>query len=80
MQAVKREEFVRNRMPHTTPNCHLCDIVLNVHASTENKCDHTRDSLNKDINHVFNQFFKYQMKILLVIPMQGWRGKNFSNR
>jgi len=43
-----------------------CDvIVLNVHAPTEDKSDDTKDSFYEELEHVFNQFPKYHMKILL---------------
>jgi hypothetical protein len=34
---------------------HWCGvIVLNVHASTLNKCDYTRDSFHRKLEHVFD--------------------------
>jgi hypothetical protein len=43
-----------------------CDvIILKVHAPTEDKCDNTKDSFFEELEHVFNQFPKYRMKILL---------------
>jgi hypothetical protein len=41
-----------------------------VHAPTEDKSDDTRDSFYKELEHVFSQFLKYHMKILLGDSMQ----------
>jgi hypothetical protein len=37
ISAVKRVEFVNDRMSYITLKSRWCDIVLNVHAPTENK-------------------------------------------
>jgi hypothetical protein len=43
-----------------------CDvIVLNVHAACENKGDDVKDSFYEEIRRVFDQFPRYEMKILL---------------
>jgi hypothetical protein len=36
-----------------------------VHAPVEDKTDDIKDSLYKELEHVFNQFPKYHMKILI---------------
>jgi hypothetical protein len=36
-----------------------------VHAPTEDKCDDTKDGFYGELEHVFDQFPKYHMKILL---------------
>jgi hypothetical protein len=38
---------------------------LNVHAPTEDKDDDIKYSLYKEVEQVFDQFFRYHMKILL---------------
>jgi hypothetical protein len=43
----------------------MCDIVLNVHAPTEDKSDDTKDKIYKEIESVFCHFSKYCKKILL---------------
>jgi hypothetical protein len=40
-------------------------IVLNVHAPTEDKIDDMKDRFYKELEHVFDKFPKYHMKILL---------------
>jgi hypothetical protein len=40
-------------------------IVLNVHVSTEDKIDDTRERFHEELEHVFDKFPKYHMKILL---------------
>jgi hypothetical protein len=41
MSAIKRIEFVSNRMSYIKLRDRWCDIVLNVHAPTEGKIDDT---------------------------------------
>jgi hypothetical protein len=44
ISAVKRVEFVGDRMSYIILRCHWCDIiVLNVHAPTEDKSDDVKD-------------------------------------
>jgi hypothetical protein len=57
-------EFVSNRMSYTVLQSH-CDIVLKVHAPAEDKSDDTKDSFYGELEHVFDQFPKYPVKILL---------------
>jgi hypothetical protein len=40
-------------------------IVLNVHASCENKGDDVKDSFCEELGHVCDQFPGYNLKILL---------------
>jgi hypothetical protein len=41
------------------------DIILNVHASTEDKIDDVKDRLYEELEQVFNKCPKCHMKILL---------------
>jgi hypothetical protein len=41
-----------------------CDVVMNVHASTEDKIDNINDKFY-ELERVFVKFPKYHMKILL---------------
>jgi hypothetical protein len=52
-------------MSYITLKGHWCDIVLNVHAPTEDK-DDIKDSFYEELEQVFDQFPKYHMKTLLV--------------
>jgi hypothetical protein len=66
ISAVKRVEFVSDRMSYITLKGCWCDIiVLNVHAPTENKDHDVKDSFYEEIEQVFDQFARYHMKILL---------------
>jgi exonuclease III len=66
ISAVKRVEFVSDRMSYTTLKGRWCDIiVLNVHAPTEDKDYDIKDSFYKELEQVFDQFPRYHMKILL---------------
>jgi hypothetical protein len=65
ISVVKRVEFVSDRMLCMKLRglcCHI--IVLNVHAPTEDKTDDVMDSFCKELEHVFNEFPKYHMKIV----------------
>jgi hypothetical protein len=43
-----------------------CDIIfLNFHASTEDKTDDMKDIVCEELEHAFDKFPKYLMKILL---------------
>jgi hypothetical protein len=64
ISAVKRVEFVNDKMSYITLKGR-CDIVLNVHAPTEDKDDDIKDSFYKELEQVFDQFPGYHMKILL---------------
>jgi hypothetical protein len=53
-------------MSHIILRGRWCDIiVLNVHASTEDKTDDMQDSNYEQLERVFVKFPKYHMKILL---------------
>jgi exonuclease III len=65
ISAVKRVEFVNDRMLYTTLKCQYDIIVLNVHAPTEDKDDVIKDSFYEELEEVFDQFPRYRMKILL---------------
>jgi exonuclease III len=65
VSAVKRVEFVRDRMLYITLKGHWCNIiVLNVHATTEDK-DDIKDSFYEELKQAFHQFPRYHTKILL---------------
>jgi hypothetical protein len=65
ISAVKKVEFVSNRMSYITLKGGWCDIiVLNVHTPTEDK-DDTKDSFCEELEWAFDQFRTYHMKILL---------------
>jgi hypothetical protein len=66
ISAVKRGESVSDRMSYIILRgrwCHI--IVLNVHAPTEDKTDDMNDSFYEGVEHVFDKFSKYHMKILI---------------
>jgi len=53
ISAVQRVEFINDRMSHIILRGCLCDIVLNLHAATEDESDDTKDSFYKE-QHVFD--------------------------
>jgi hypothetical protein len=66
ISAVKRVEFVSDRMSYIILRgrwCHI--IVLNVHAPTEDKTDAVKGSFYEELARVLDKFPKYHMKILL---------------
>jgi hypothetical protein len=72
ISAVKRVEFVSDRMSYIILRgrwCHI--IVLNVHAPTEDKTDDLKDSFYEELERVFDKFLKYHLKILLGMLCRG---------
>jgi exonuclease III len=65
ISAVKRVEFVSERMSYITLKGRWDDIVLNVRAPTEDKDDDIKDSFYEELEQVLDQFSRYHMKILL---------------
>jgi len=66
ISAVKRVEFISNRISYITLRGRSCDIdVLNVHARTEYKSDKMKDTFHKELERVFDHFSEYHMEILL---------------
>jgi hypothetical protein len=66
MLAVKRVEFVSDRMSYLILRGHWCDVMdLNVHAPTEDKINDMKDSFYEELERVFDKFLKYHMRILL---------------
>jgi exonuclease III len=57
---VKRVEFVSDRMSYI-----ILIIILNVHAPTEDTIDHMKYRFYEELEHAFDKFPKYHMKILL---------------
>ena len=64
--AVKRVEFVSDRVSYITLRGRWCNIiVLNVHAPSEKKNDDdSKDSFCEELEHFFYHFPKYHVKIL----------------
>jgi inorganic pyrophosphatase len=57
-----------------------CDIiVLNVHASTEDQIDDMEERFYGELEHVFEKYPKYHVKILLG-DFSAKIGKSFSNQ
>jgi hypothetical protein len=66
ISAVKRVEFVSGKMSYIILRGRWCDIVvLNVRAPTMDKIDDMKDRFYEELEHVFNNFPKYHMKMLL---------------
>jgi len=64
--AVKKVEFVSERMSYTVLRGGWCNIiVLNVHAPSDEKSDDSKDSFYEELEQVFDHFCRYHMKILL---------------
>jgi hypothetical protein len=61
--AVKKGEFISDRMSYIIPRGHWCDIiVLSVHAPTEDKVYDVKEVFYKEQEHVFDKFTKCNMK------------------
>ena len=66
VSAVKTVEFVSDRLSYTVLRGRWRNIVLvNVHATREEKSDEAKDSFYEELEQVFDQFPKYRMKMLL---------------
>jgi hypothetical protein len=61
ISAVKRVEFVRDRISYIILRGHWCDIVLNVCPVTEDKTD----DFCEELERVFDKFLKYYTKMFL---------------
>jgi hypothetical protein len=56
ISAVKRVEFVSDRMPDIILRGRWCHInVLNVHAPTEDKTGDVKNSFYEELEHVFHK-------------------------
>jgi hypothetical protein len=56
ISAVKRVDFVSDRMSYIILIIHNTIIVLNVHAPREDKIDDVKDSLYEELERVFDKF------------------------
>jgi exonuclease III len=66
ISAVRRVEFVSDRMSYIILRGSWCNIiVVNVHAPREDMSDYIKDRFYEELEHVFDQFPRYDMKILL---------------
>jgi hypothetical protein len=62
ISAVKRVEFVSDRMSYIILRGHWCNIILlNVLVPTEDKI---KERFYEELEHVFDKFLKYYMKML----------------
>jgi len=61
--AVKRLEFVSNRMPHILLRGRWFNItVSNMYAQCKEKSDDSKDSFYEELQQVFDYFPKYKKK------------------
>jgi exonuclease III len=66
VSVVRRVEFISDRMSYIILRGRRCNIiVLNVHAPCEDKGDDEKDSFFEELGRVFDQFPRYDMKIIL---------------
>jgi exonuclease III len=66
MSVVRRVEFVSDWMSYIILRGCWCNItVLNEHAPCEDKSDDVKDNFCEELTHVFDQFRRYEMRILL---------------
>ena len=56
VSAVKRVEFVSNRVSYIVLRGRWCNIVLNVHAPSEEKSNESKDSFYEELEQVFLSF------------------------
>jgi uncharacterized Zn-finger protein len=66
ISAVRRVEFVSDRMSYIILRGRWFNIiVINVHAPCEDTNDDIKDSFYEELRRVFDQFPRYDMKIVL---------------
>jgi exonuclease III len=65
ISAVKRVEFISNRMSYVTLKGRWCIIVLNMYAQSKSKDYDIKDSVYEELEQAFDQFPRYHMKIFL---------------
>ncbi|KAJ4443810.1 hypothetical protein ANN_05591 [Periplaneta americana] len=59
--AVKKVEFISDRLSYLVLKGRWCDIVvINAHAPTEEKDDHIKDSFYEELEETFDQLPRYQ--------------------
>jgi len=81
VSAVKRVQFVSDRVSYIVLSGHWCNIiVLNVHASSEEKSDDSKIAFTMNLSMFFLSFPKCHIQIHLEILMQKWGERIFSNR
>jgi hypothetical protein len=77
ISAVQRVQFVGDRMSYILLRGHWYHIIdLNIHAQTEIKADDVKDGFYKELEHVFDKFHKYHMKIVR-FHCQSRQGRHF---
>jgi hypothetical protein len=65
VSAVRRVEFISDRMSYIILRGRWCNItVLNVQAPCEDPGDDEKDSFYEELERVFDQFPRYDMKII----------------
>jgi len=81
VSAVKRVEFVSDRMSYIVLRGRWCSIiVLNVHASSEVESYDFKDMFYMELEQDFDHFPKYRMKNLLgYFNAKVWRKNIFNN-
>jgi exonuclease III len=66
ISAVRRVEFITDRMSYIILRGRLCNmIVLNVHTPCQDNGDDEKDSFYEELGRVFDQFPRYDTKIIL---------------
>jgi hypothetical protein len=66
ISAVRRVEFVSDRMSYIILRGRWCNIIIViVHAPCEDSSDDIKDSFYEELGRVFDQFPRYNIKILL---------------
>ena len=57
VSAVKRVEFVSDRMSYIVLRVRWCNIIVgNVHAPSEEKSDDPRDRFDEELEQIFHHF------------------------
>jgi hypothetical protein len=66
ISAVRRVDFLSDTMSYITSRSHWCNtVILNVHAPCKNKSNDVKDSFYEEPACEFDQFPRYDMKMLV---------------
>ena len=65
VSTFKRVEFVSSRLSYVVLRGHWCNIILNVHAPSEENSVYSKDNFYEELEQVFDHFPTYHMKTVL---------------
>ena len=81
VSAVKRVEFVSDRMSYTVLKGRWCNtVIFSMHAANEKESNDSKDSFYEELEQVFDEMPNVPYEHFYGILMQKWEMRIFSNR